>query len=179
VPALLAVGLIAAALIVASIVAFGSGGGGKPTAPRAANRAPGAAPRATNHSAPSAGTQAPAPSPGPGGPSGSSSGGTAGAGAAASGAAEGGRLNDEGFALMRQGRYAEAVPVLRRAVAAFPPGTTDVRYAYALYNLGRSLRLSGHPGEAIPVLERRLRIPNQADVVRRELEAARRDAGQG
>jgi tetratricopeptide (TPR) repeat protein len=80
---------------------------------------------------------------------------------------------------MRQGRYAEAVPVLRRAVAAFPAGTNDVRYAYALYNLGRALRLSGHPGEAIPVLERRLRIPNQTEVVRRELEAARRDAGQG
>jgi eukaryotic-like serine/threonine-protein kinase len=175
VPALLALGLVAVALLVAGIVALGSGGGGKPTAPRAAKRAPGA----TNHSAPSAGTQAPAPSSGPGGPSGSSSGGTAGAGAAASGAAEGARLNDEGFALMRQGRYAEAVPVLRRAVAAFPPGTTDVRYAYAIYNLGRSLRLSGHPGEAIPVLERRLRIPNQADVVRRELEAARRDSGRG
>jgi tetratricopeptide (TPR) repeat protein len=179
VPALLALGLIAVALIVAGIVTFGSGGGAKPTTPRAAKRSPGAAPPASNHSGPSAGTQAPAPSSGPGGPSGSPSGGAASAGAAGSGPAEGGRLNDEGFALMRQGRYAEAVPVLRRAVAAFPSGTTDVRYAYALYNLGRALRLSGHPGEAIPVLERRMRIPNQSDVVRRELEAARRDAGQG
>jgi eukaryotic-like serine/threonine-protein kinase len=179
VPALVAIGLIAVALLVAGIVVFDAGGGGKPSTPSAAKRSPGATPRATNPAGPSAGTQAPAPSSGPGGPSGSPSGGTAGAGAAGTGPVEGGRLNDEGFALMRQGRYAEAVRVLRRAVGAFPAGTTDVNYAYALYNLGRSLRLSGHPGEAIPVLERRLRIPNQTEVVRRELEAARRDAGQG
>jgi hypothetical protein len=64
-------------------------------------------------------------------------------------------------------------------VDGFPPGTTDLNYAYALYNLGRSLRLSGHPGEAIPFLERRLRFPNQTAAVRRELDAARREAGQG
>jgi len=93
------------------------------------------------------------------------------------GAAEGARLNQQGYALMRAGRYREAVPILQRAVAAFPEGTTDINYAYALYNLGRSLRLAGRPAEAIPILERRLRIPNQTDVVRRELEAARREAG--
>jgi len=75
---------------------------------------------------------------------------------------------------MQQGRYANAVPVLRRAVAAFPSGSTSLDYGYALFNLGKSLRLSGHPAEAIPVLERRLRIPDQTATVRRELDAARR-----
>jgi tetratricopeptide (TPR) repeat protein len=77
---------------------------------------------------------------------------------------------------MNQGRYDEAVPILRKAVAAFPSGTSDLSYAYALFNLGKALRLSGHPAEAIPILERRLRIPNQTETVKRELELARRAA---
>jgi serine/threonine-protein kinase len=85
-------------------------------------------------------------------------------------------LNDRGFALMNQGRYADAVPLLQRAVAGYPSNSTDIGYAYALYNLGRSLRLSGRPAEAIPYLERRLRFANQRATVRRELAAARRDA---
>ena len=90
--------------------------------------------------------------------------------------AEGARLNQEGFDLMGQGRYEEAIPILQRAVGSFPPGTTDLNYAYALFNLGHALRLAGRPDEAIPILERRLAIPNQTGVVRRELELARRDA---
>ena len=86
---------------------------------------------------------------------------------------DGAALNDEGFALMQSGDYEGAVEVLRRAVDAFPEGTSDITYAYALYNLGHALRLGGDPEAAIPVLEERLRIPNQTDVVRRELEAAR------
>ena len=62
-------------------------------------------------------------------------------------------------------------------MAAFPPGSTDIQYAYSLYNLGHALRLSGRPEEAIPVLERRLRIPNQRAEVQKELDAARRAAG--
>jgi tetratricopeptide (TPR) repeat protein len=86
-------------------------------------------------------------------------------------------LNDEGFRLMNAGRYDEAIPVLQRAVAGFPEDSTDLTYAYALYNLGRSLRLGGRPAEAIPLLERRLRFKNQRGVVKRELAAARRAAG--
>jgi serine/threonine-protein kinase len=87
--------------------------------------------------------------------------------------ANGAALNAEGFELMQDGRYDEAIPILEQAVAAFPQGTTDLNYAYALYNLGRSLRLAGRPDEAVPILERRLRIPNQSATVRRELQAAR------
>ena len=91
------------------------------------------------------------------------------------GAAE---LNAEGHRLMNAQRYDEAIPPLQAAVARCGDSTVVDPCAYALYNLGRSLRLAGRPQEAIPILERRLRIPNQQDVVRQELEAARRDAGQ-
>ena len=86
-------------------------------------------------------------------------------------------LNDQGFALMNAGRYDDAIPVLERAVAGFPEGSTDLTLAYALYNLGRSLRLAGRPAEAIPYLERRLEFKNQRGVVKRELAAARAAAG--
>ena len=78
---------------------------------------------------------------------------------------------------MNAGRYDEAIPVLQRAVGGFPEGSGDLTLAYALYNLGRSLRLAGRPDEAIPVLERRLQFNNQRGAVKRELAAARRDAG--
>ena len=95
-----------------------------------------------------------------------------------SGPADGARLNDQGFQLMSESRYDEAIPVLQRAVDSFPAGTTDLNYAYALFNLGQALRLAGRPEEAIPILEQRLQIPNQTGIVRRELALARRDAGQ-
>ena len=87
------------------------------------------------------------------------------------------QLNDEGYRLMNAGDYQGAIPVLERAVAAFPEGSTDITLAYALYNLGRSLRLAGRPGEAIPILERRLEFSNQRGVVKKELKAARKAAG--
>jgi serine/threonine-protein kinase len=86
-------------------------------------------------------------------------------------------LNQEGFGLIQDGAYEEAVPVLEEAVRAFPADTEDINYAYALFNLGNALRLSGRPEEAIPVLEQRLRIPDQTETVSRELAAARREAG--
>jgi eukaryotic-like serine/threonine-protein kinase len=95
---------------------------------------------------------------------------------AGSGTTDGARLNDRGFQLMSEGRYDEAIAILQRAVNSFPQGTTDLNYAYALFNLGQSLRLAGRPDEAIPILEQRLEIPNQTGIVRRELELARRDA---
>ncbi len=90
----------------------------------------------------------------------------------------GAQLNDQGYALIQQGRYAEAIPVLRRAVASFPEGTTDISYAYALFNLGHALRMAGYPEQAIPILEERLQIPDQTDTVQAELDAARAAAGE-
>ncbi len=91
--------------------------------------------------------------------------------------ASGAELNQQGFALLGAGRYDEAIPLLQRAVESFPPGTSDLNYAYALFNLGKALRLAGRPDEAIPFLEQRLQIPNQTGVVRRELALARQAAG--
>jgi eukaryotic-like serine/threonine-protein kinase len=88
----------------------------------------------------------------------------------------GAELNAQGFALMNQGRYDEAIPVLQQAVDSFPEGTTDLNYAYALFNLGKSLRLADRPDEAIPILEQRLKIPNQTETVRQELELAKQQA---
>jgi tetratricopeptide (TPR) repeat protein len=89
------------------------------------------------------------------------------------------QLNDRGFALMGEGRFDEAVPLLEQAVRAADPQAADATYAYALFNLGSSLRQAGRPREAVPVLERRLTIPNQTQTVRKELERARREAGSG
>jgi serine/threonine protein kinase len=85
-------------------------------------------------------------------------------------------LNQQGYAMMNRGDYNGAIPVLQKAVASYGSGSKDLNYAFALYNLGRSLRLAGRPNEAVPVLEKRLAIPNQTATVRRELDAARRDA---
>jgi tetratricopeptide (TPR) repeat protein len=93
--------------------------------------------------------------------------------------ARGVQLNEQGFALMGQGDYAGAVPILRQAVASWPDNSTDVNYAYALYNLGKSLNRSGSAAEAIPYLEQRLNWPNQRGVVKQELRLARQNAGQG
>ena len=94
-------------------------------------------------------------------------------GASGSGSA----LNQQGYELIQAGRPEAAVPLLEEAVASFPAGSDDLDYAYALFNLGNALRLSGRAAEAIPILEERLRIPNQTAVVRRELEAAESEAG--
>jgi serine/threonine-protein kinase len=88
------------------------------------------------------------------------------------------QLNDEGFRLINAGQPAQAIPPLRRAVEMCG-SSTELTCAYAMFNLGHALRLAGRPAEAIPILERRLQIPNQQDVVRQELESARREAGRG
>ena len=81
-------------------------------------------------------------------------------------------LEARGHQLMLDGAYSAAIPVLRQAIAAASPG--DVNYGYALFDLGRSLRLAGDPHAAIPVLQRRLQIPNQTPVVLSELRRAQR-----
>jgi tetratricopeptide (TPR) repeat protein len=91
--------------------------------------------------------------------------------------ARGAALNDQGFARMQQGDYAGAVPLLQQAVASYPDDTQDIGYAYALFNLGKSLNRSGRADEAIPYLEERLRWPDQRATVQQELDLARRNAG--
>ena len=95
------------------------------------------------------------------------------------GSATGPQLNDQGFALMQQGDYAGAVPILQEAVASWPENSRDINYAYALFNLGKSLNRSGNPDEAIPYLEKRLTWNDQRETVQAELDLARRNAGGG
>ncbi|HEY1507772.1 MAG TPA: serine/threonine-protein kinase [Solirubrobacteraceae bacterium] len=85
-------------------------------------------------------------------------------------------LEAQGHGLMDAGNYTAAIPVLRKSLAASSP--TSLTYAYALFDLGRSLRLSGDPRAAVPILYRRLQIHNQTGVVRSELELALRALGQ-
>jgi len=79
-------------------------------------------------------------------------------------------LEARGHQLMADGDYAAAIPVLRQAVQAASP--TSLTYAYALYDLGRSLRLAGDPRDAVTVLYQRLKIPNQTQTVREQLQLA-------
>jgi serine/threonine-protein kinase len=160
VPVLLGVAAIAVGLIVGlTVLNDGGNGGGEPD--RTGTRAERSERRPQTSSKPS--RQEPQPAaPAPAEPQG--------------GGDSPAQLNDQGFALMNAGDHDRAIPVLQRAVAAFPEGSTDLTLAYALYNLGRALRLAGRPEEAIPVLERRLEFNNQRGVVKKELAAARRAA---
>jgi tetratricopeptide (TPR) repeat protein len=93
--------------------------------------------------------------------------------------ASGVELNNQGYALMQQGNYEGAVPILQDAVASWPEGSQDINYAYALFNLGKSLNRSGRPDEAIPYLEQRLQWNDQRETVQAELDLARQNAGEG
>jgi tetratricopeptide (TPR) repeat protein len=93
--------------------------------------------------------------------------------------ARGAQLNEEGFARMQSGDYAGAVPILQEAVASWPEDSQDINYAYALFNLGKSLNRSGNPDEAIPYLEKRLNWSDQRETVQAELDLAKRNAGRG
>ena len=58
-----------------------------------------------------------------------------------------------------------------------PASSTCLTYAYALYDLGRAVRLGGEPQAAVPILERRLQIDNQRWIVSDELQLARQGIG--
>jgi eukaryotic-like serine/threonine-protein kinase len=73
--------------------------------------------------------------------------------------------------LINQGKYADAIAIDKQIVAKGP--STGLTYAYALFDLGHALRVSGHPDQAIPILEQRLKINNQRDVVKAELDKAK------
>jgi len=86
-------------------------------------------------------------------------------------------LEAQGHQLMLDGAYSAAIPTLRRAVSVAPP--QSLTYGYALYDLGRSLVLSGDPRAAVPILERRLKLPNQTQVVQQMLQLALRASSGG
>ncbi len=77
---------------------------------------------------------------------------------------------------MQQKRFGEAVVVFKDAVQAFPTETNDLTYGEALYNLGHSLRVTGNPDQAIPVLSRALRFPPYRSAAFLELRIAQNQA---
>jgi serine/threonine protein kinase len=73
----------------------------------------------------------------------------------AAGAADGHTLNDNGFALQRQGNYAAALPLLQQAVQKLAgTGPADPYEGYANYNLGYTLYKLGRCDEAVAYLKR-------------------------
>ena len=95
------------------------------------------------------------------------------------------QLEARGHALLEGGQFQAAVVVLQQALAATgerlnsclePVGETCLSYAYALYDLGRALRLDRQPAAAALILERRLQIANQRPAVQSELALARAEA---
>lgn len=169
--------LITAAALVAAIVAGGGAGGGAGGAGTRAHRSPSAhqAKLGAARAAPNASTSAGAPQRrAPDRPSTPVS------------PALAAQLEARGHALLQEAQFAGAISVLRQAVAATgeklesclePSSETCLTYAYALYDLGRALRLDRQPGTAVPILERRLQIDNQRSAVHSELERARQEAG--
>jgi tetratricopeptide (TPR) repeat protein len=101
-----------------------------------------------------------------------------GGGGAAAPADDPNALNDEGYALNQQGRYAEAIPLLEQAVQGLEGSGDELTYNYALYNLAVAYNRSGDPESAIPLLEQRLQYPNQTETVQAELDDALAAAGQ-
>jgi serine/threonine-protein kinase len=164
------------ALVVAGALAIGvlasSGGGDQPSKHQAASAAKNGKKPGSGHQTPAT-PQAATPPAATGyqlpQPSGTS-------------AADGWRLNTQGKALSDRGDNASAIPVLEHAVRSYPPGTTaagDLQYAYTLFNLGHALLAGGRPADAVPVLEERLKNPDQQGAVQAELDAARQAASQG
>jgi serine/threonine protein kinase len=175
----IAAALIAVLLVAAGALALASGSGdddpsGSAATPTATTKAP--RPRTETVTSPQAAPpvanqQADTPSGTQTTPSGTTTG--------SAPAGSGSRLNQQGYALMNRGDYDSAIPILQKAVDSYGSDSKDLNYAFALFNLGRSLRLAGRADEAVPVLERRLAIPNQTKTVQKELDAARKAAGKG
>jgi serine/threonine-protein kinase len=86
------------------------------------------------------------------------------------------QLQLAGHQEMMNGNYQSAITALRKAVSTAPSGS--LTYAYGLYDLGRAMVLAGDPGGAVPILEQRLKIPNQTGVVQQELNQALQASGQ-
>ena len=104
---------------------------------------------------------------------------TADTGGGGGGATDGYALNDEGFDLVNQGRYEEAIPVLQKAVDTLRSSGDEQTYNYALYNLGSAYVGAGRYDEAIPVLQERMQYDDgQLDTVQGTLDEALAGAGQ-
>jgi len=83
-------------------------------------------------------------------------------------------LNDQAWALMKQGRYEEALPLLEQAVPALKgTGPGDLYEGYANYNLGYTLLQLGRCKESKHYLDRAKHLEPDRTEVDTALDAAR------
>lgn len=80
-------------------------------------------------------------------------------------------LNAQGYVLIRQRRYAEAVPLF--VTAASQATVNDQTYASSLFGLARSLRRLGRARDALTVIKRRLDFPPRTPDAEKELQLSR------
>jgi hypothetical protein len=87
-------------------------------------------------------------------------------------------LNDQGFALVEDGQFEEAVPLLEDAVDGLRDSGDEATYNYALFNLASAYLGSGRPADAIPLLEERMGFDDgQLGTVSAALDRAYAEAG--
>ncbi len=87
------------------------------------------------------------------------------------------RPQQRGLRAAPAGRRGRGVAEAEKSVASFPSDSTQIDYAYALFNYAQALRLSGDPEAAIPLLEKRLSFSDfKLDEVKAELAASRQAA---
>jgi eukaryotic-like serine/threonine-protein kinase len=86
------------------------------------------------------------------------------------------QLQATGHNELAAGNYPQAIATLRKALATADP--SSLTYAYGLYDLGVALLKSGNPAAAVPVLEQRIKIPNQTATVKAALDQALQASGQ-
>ncbi len=86
----------------------------------------------------------------------------------------GAALNDEGFALLQNGDFAGALPLLEQAVAALA-GSGELAEAYASYNLAFTRLALGSCDGVLPLLDRSEDVQGK----RREIDRLRREAERG
>ena len=153
-PAILAA-IVFAGAVVALVLALSSGGDPKQSAERRSTQPTAERAKSTTTAAPSGQSETPAKST----PSTSTQG------------ASPTVLARRGHDLVAAGDHAQAVEPLRAAVEGLRPAG-GLPYAFALYDLGVALNRSGNPEEAVTVLQERLKIPNQTEVVQAELDNA-------
>ena len=92
-------------------------------------------------------------------------------------------IDARAYDLIKQGKFAEAVPIAQQAVEGFRARkqTSSQGYGFALFNLGTALHGAGRSSEAIPYLEERLRVSpdDRPEQVRKVLAAAQAAVGGG
>ncbi|MBA3331927.1 MAG: hypothetical protein H0T39_13840 [Actinobacteria bacterium] len=82
------------------------------------------------------------------------------------------RLTDQSTGLIRQGRYAEALPLAQRALAGLA-GSGQEYEAYANYNVGKSLLGISRCADALPYFDRSERLQGSRSEITRDRAAAR------